>query len=65
MRTRAGQKYGHDEGKVFIIVKELYGLKSSGAVFRAFPDERLYKMRFKSSISDPDLWIRPATKPDG
>ena len=43
---------------------ELYGLKSSGAAFREFLAEQLDKMGFKSSIADPDVWIRPATKID-
>ena len=50
---------------MFIVVIPLYGLKSSGAVFRAFLAERLSEMVFKSSIVDPDVWIRPATKADG
>ena len=34
--TRAGPEFGMDEGKVFIVGKALYGLKSSGAAFRVF-----------------------------
>ena len=44
-----------DEGKVFIIVRALYGLKSLGAVFRAFITERLDDMGFTSSIADFDV----------
>ena len=40
----------------------LYGLKLSGAVFRAFLAKQLENMRFKSSIVDTYIWIRPATK---
>ena len=43
----------------------MYGLKSSGAAFRAFLNERLDNMGFKSSIAYPDIWIRPAPKLDG
>ena len=43
----------------------LNGLRYSGAALREFLDERLDEMGFKSSISDPDLWIRPATKTYG
>ena len=43
---------------------EFYGLKSNGAFSRAFLAERLDEMGFKSSIADPDVWIRPATKID-
>ena len=44
---------------------ELYGLKSSGAAFRELLAEQLDKMGFKSSIADPDVWIRPTTKAYG
>ena len=63
--TRAGPEFGMDEGKIFIIVRVLYGLKSSGATFRAFLAERLDEMDFKSSLVDPDVWFREATKEDG
>ena len=52
-------------GKTLIVNKALYGLKSSGASFRYFLAERLDDMGFKSSMADPDVWIRPAIKPDG
>ena len=32
--TVAGEEFGSDMGKNFIVVKALYGLKSSGAAFR-------------------------------
>ena len=41
-----------DKGKVFIVVRDLYGLKSSGAAFRAFLAEQLDNIVFKSSIAD-------------
>ena len=63
--TRAGVEFGDDMGKAFMIVKALYGLRSSGAAFRAFLAERLDEMGFKSSIADPDVWLRPETKADG
>ena len=53
------------EGKVFIVVIDLYGLKSSGAAFRAFNAEKLDDMGFKSSVADPDVWKREATKSNG
>ena len=62
--TRAGPEFGQDEGKVFIILMVLYDLKSGGAAFRAFLAERLEEIVFKSSITDPDVWIRPTTKAD-
>ena len=38
---RAGPEFGHLEGKVMIVRKALYGLKSSGAAFRAHLAETL------------------------
>ena len=43
----------------------MYGLKSSGAASRALSAEQLDEMGFKTSIADPDVWIRPVTKADG
>ena len=63
--TRAGPEFGSDEGKPFIVTQALYGLKSSGAAFRAFLAETLDDIGFKSSIADPDVWMRAAVKPDG
>ena len=51
-----------DKVKAFILVRALYGFKSSGAAFRAFLTERLYEMGFKSSVTDPGGWYREATK---
>ena len=62
--TRAGLEFGIDKGKVFLVVRALYGLKSSCATFRAFFAERLYDMDLKLSVSDPDVWYREATKSD-
>ena len=56
--TRYGTEFGTDEGKVFIVVRALCGLKSSSAAFGAFIAERLDNMVFKSSIVDPDVWMR-------
>ena len=62
---RAGPEFGHEEGQVFIVTRALYGLKSASASFRAFMAEKLDEMGFKSSIADPDVWLRPAIKSDG
>ena len=48
-----------------IIKKALYGLKSSGAAFRAHLAETLDAMGYKPSYKDIDVWLRPAVKPDG
>lgn len=63
--TMGGKEFGSNAGKPFIIRKALYGLKSSGAAFREHLAQRLDEIGFKSSTADPDVWLRPATKPDG
>ena len=45
--------------------KALYGLKSSGAAFRAFLSKTLDAMGYQLSYYDPDLWLPIAVKPDG
>lgn len=62
---RGGEEFGHLAGKVLVIRQALYGLKSSGAAFRAFLAEKLDHIGFKSSIADPDVWMRPAIKASG
>ena len=61
----AGPEFRPDEGKVMLITRALYGLKSAGAAFRSFLALTLDDMNFKPSQVDPDVWMRPATKPDG
>jgi len=63
--TRAGKEFGSDEGSVMIIVRALYGLKSSGAAWRATFAQKLMEMGYVSSKADPDVWLRAAVKPNG
>ena len=44
----AGPEFGDEEGENMIIVRALYGLKSSGAAFRALLAERLYELGYRS-----------------
>jgi hypothetical protein len=63
--TTLGPEFGNDEGKKAIIVRALYGLKSSGAAFRNHLAECMYNLGYKSCLADPDLWYKPEAKPDG
>jgi hypothetical protein len=63
--TTAGKEFGKYEGRAVVIVRALYGLKSSGAAWRAHLAQTLHDLGFKSSLADPDVWYKPATKPDG
>lgn len=48
-----------------LIVRALYILKSSGAAWRAHFANTLHETQFQSCLADPDVWFRPATKPNG
>ena len=61
----AGTEFGSEAGKHMLVKKALYGLKSSGAAFRAFLAETIDAMGYKPSYANPDVWLRPAVKPDG
>lgn len=62
---RAGPEFGAEQGKTFLVVRALYGLKSASAAFRAFMAKQLDEIGFKSSPADPDVWLRPAVKDSG
>ena len=63
--TTAGPEFGSDAGKTMLIVRAIYGLKSSGAAFRSFLAETLDDLGFRPSLADPDVWMRPAIKGNG
>jgi Reverse transcriptase (RNA-dependent DNA polymerase) len=63
--TRAGPEFGSEAGKIFIVKKALYGLKSAGAAFRALLAETLYDLGYVPTKADHDVWLRPAIKADG
>ena len=63
--TIARPEFGSEKGTPMVIRKALYGLKSSGAAFRAHLAETLYDIGIRSSKADPDVWLRPAVKPNG
>ena len=61
----AGPEFGDMRGRVLIIRKALYGLKSSGAAWRSLFASTLRELGYKPTRADPDVWLRPARKPDG
>ena len=63
--TRAGPECGCESGSIMIVKKALYGLKGSGAAFRAHLAENLHDIGFIPTRTDPDVWCRPAVKADG
>jgi Reverse transcriptase (RNA-dependent DNA polymerase) len=63
--TIAGPEFQSEVGKVMIIKRALYGLKSSGAAWRNMLASSLMDMGYKSSLADADVWTKPNIKPDG
>ena len=47
-----------------MIVRALYGLKSAGAAFRAHLASCMRELGYTSCKADPDLWLKPETRPD-
>jgi hypothetical protein len=61
----AGAEFGSNQGRPCIIVRALYGLKSSGARFRDHLSAIIREQGFVNSKADADVWMRKAVKPDG
>lgn len=54
----AGGEFGEREGHTLIIVKALYGLKSSGVRWHERFADVLRSMGFTPSRAEPDIWFR-------
>ncbi len=66
VHTTAGPEFGPNrKGQTVIIVRAMYGLKSSGAAWHTQLSSTLHSMGFKPTFADPDVWIRHASRPDG
>ena len=63
--TVLGKEFGKYQGKKAIIVRALYGLKSSGAAFHAHLADYMRSMGYTLCRGDNDLWMKPETDPDG
>ena len=64
--TVCGPEFGIEFiGKLAIIVRAAYGLKSSGADFRNHQRNCMEHLGYESCKADPDVWMRSATRTDG
>lgn len=62
----AGDEWKADKDRIVVVVRALYGLKSSALQFRNhLADTLSNKLGFISSLADPDLWYKPAVDKDG
>jgi hypothetical protein len=64
--TIAGKEFGSvRDGRVVVITRALYGLKSSGKAWRDHMAATLRDHGYMSCKADPDVWLKPKIKPDG
>ena len=63
--TTAGPEFGSEAGSVMTISRALYGLKSSGAAWRAKFADTLRSMGYKPTEADPDVWMKKDFKETG
>ena len=63
--SRCGPEFGELEDCIVIIVKALYGLKSSARAFRLFLADYLRNLGFFPSRCDRDVWMRMREPKDG
>ncbi len=54
----AGKDFGELEGRILVLHKALYGLRTSAARFHEHLAAKLRSMGFRPSKSDMDFWIR-------
>ena len=63
--TKLGEEFGADAGKKSIIVRALYGLKSSGDAFHNQLADCMRNIGYASCLADPDLLMKPTKKANG
>jgi hypothetical protein len=64
--TLAGKEFGPEkEGRIVVITRALYGLKTSGRAWRDHMASTLRDYGYVSCKADPDVWMHAKTKPDG
>ena len=61
----AGRECGGDKDKVMVVVRALYGLKSSAKAWRNFFAKSLDDLGYKSCPANPDVYMKPEAKADG
>jgi Reverse transcriptase (RNA-dependent DNA polymerase) len=60
--TICGPEFGKYEGRVGVIVKALYGFKTSGYAWRIHLAATLRELNFDMCVADNDVWFRKALK---
>ena len=63
---RAGDEFGPRAGRQIKVVRALYGLPGSGNAWRnQLADTLRNQLGYRSSLADPDVWIKKETKSNG
>ena len=66
VHTYLGPEFGDDAGKLAIIRKALYGLRSAGFAWRSYCAEIMRtSLEFTPCRADQDVWMRKAIKSNG
>ena len=63
--TVTGHEFGTDKGAMFTKTQALYDLKPARATWRTSFAQALAQLEFQPTQGDPDIYIKPQTKPDG
>ena len=64
--TICGPEFDPDlQGRRAVIVRALYGLRSSGKVFQNHLSAGIKELGWISRKADPDVYYQSATRPDG
>ena len=58
-------KTGPDCGKILVVTRALYGLKSSRASWRAILGDAIKNLGFESSVADSDFYRQLRTRETG
>jgi hypothetical protein len=59
-----GPEFGIRQGETALVVRALYGLKSSGAAFRNHLASCMKHLGYKQCPADADLWMKPMVRPE-
>jgi Reverse transcriptase (RNA-dependent DNA polymerase) len=66
VHTICGDEFGRElKGRIAVIVKALYSLKTSSFAWRTHLAETLRDLGYSACIADYNVWMRPNTKPNG
>ena len=62
VRILYGPEFGSNQGRLAVVVRAFYDLRSSGACFRQHLVQNLRDVAFKACPADPGVWMRRACK---